>query len=440
MPKAPPVKAELSTRAVRSIDPASAETIWDSKIAGFGLRTRHSDDASRWRWVYAYREGGRGGAQVKLSKPFAEMTPDQARKWAEKERGRKGTDEGERQKRMQAKADRLRERRTPTIQRLWDEYWEAEGSLKKASHSYKQLWRDHLSPAFARTKVPDLTPAMVERFKATKREIPGACNRALALLSKMFSLAVLWGYRQGCAPEHPVKGITRYSEHKSEFYYTLEELGRILEAAEADGNRAGGLAVRMLALTSARASEVLSAHWGQFEFLTDEEGGGAWWAVESTNTKTARPVTRFLDADLARRLREWKPLAVAMQASASVVRLEDASRQWWLFPQQPDPSQRIYQLRNVWERVWKRAGVPKGRIHDLRHTGATHLVKASGSLEAAMVQCGHVSAQTTRRYAHVLPEARKLNGRMLGDIAAGAEEAARKAKKAEVVMLGREGG
>lgn len=435
MLKPQPIKADLTTSGVRTLDAASSETIWDSKIPGFGLRTRRCNDASRWRWVFCYREGGRGGTQAKLSRRFVELTPEQARRWAERERGRKGTDESERQKRLQVKAKREQERQTPTVQRLWEEYWEAEGCRKKASHSYNQLWRDHLSAAFARTKVPELTPAMVERFKVSKTGTPGACNRALALLSKMLSLAVLWGYRQGCAPEHPVKGISRYPENKSEFYYTLEELGRILRAADEDENKAGGLAVRMLALTSARRSEVLSAHWGQIEFCSDDEGGGAWWGVESTNTKSGRSILRFLDPDLANRLKDWKPVAMALQSPTA--RLGQPNRLWWLYPQQSDPSQRSYQLNHVWERVMKRAGVRRGRLHDLRHTGATHLVKATGSLEAAMIQCGHATPLTTRRYAHVLPEVRKLNGTTLGGIAAGAEAEARKAyaNQAEILKL-----
>lgn len=428
MPKSSPVKVNLTARTIRSIDPTSAETIWDNKVTGFGLRTRRSEDSSRWRWVFTYREGGRGGTQAKLSKPFAELTPDQARKWAEQERGRKGTSEGERAKRQRAEAAKRMERQTPTIQRLFDEYWESEGRLKKASHCYNQLWRDHLSPAFAKTRVPDLTPAMVERFKVSMRELPGACNRALALLSKMLSLAVRWGYRQGCAPEHPVKGVARYPERKSDFYFTLEELGRILKAADEDQNKVGGLAIRMLAVTSARSGEVTRAHWGQIEYCSEKDGGGAWWTVESTNTKVGRPVTRYLDADLAERLRQWQPLSLALQAGSNVVPLDEEARQPWLFPQQPDPSQPMKQLRHVWERVRKRAGVRKGRIHDLRHTGATHLVMATGSLEAAMIQCGHATPLTTRRYAHVVPEARKLNGMALASIVADAEGEASKAE------------
>lgn len=424
MPKTPPTKADLSMRSLRDLDPTSAEVIWDLRIPGFGLRTRRNVDPAQWRWVFSYREGGRGSAQVKLSKAYAEMTPEQARRWAERERGRKGTSEGERQKRLTADAARRKDKSNPTFQRLWDEYWESEGHLKKAAHSYKQLWRDHLSPNFGSTKVADLTPAMVERFKVSKKETPGACNRALALLSKMLSLAVLWGYREGCAPEHPVKGVSRYPERQSEFYYTADEWGRLLEAADNDEHRAGGLALRMLALTSARLGEVTRAHWGQIVFVAEEEGGGAWWTVESTNTKIGRPVMRFLDPDLARRLLEWKPVSIALQSVGPVVQLDPAVQRW-IFPQQLDPRLPLYRLNNVWERVWKRAGVRKARIHDLRHTGATHLVASTGSLEAATAQCGHATSLTTRRYAHVIPEVRKANGMRLANLAAAAEEGAK---------------
>lgn len=424
MSATPPTKVHLTARSLRTLDPMSAEVIWDTRIPGFGLRTRRNPDRAYWRWVLSYREGGRGSVQAKLSRPFAEMTPDQARRWAEQEKGRKGTSEGERQKRKAADAERRKERMSPTVLRLWEDYWNGEGRLKKAAHSYKQLWRDHLAPSFGSTKVADVTPAMVERFKVSKQATPGACNRALALLSKMFSLAVLWGYREGCAPEHPVKGVSRYPENQSEFYFTLDELGRILEAADADEHRAGGLALRMLALTSARASEVTRAHWGQIEFIAEGDGGGARWTVESTNTKIGRPNMRYLDPELAQRLLEWKPISIALQSSSPVVDLGHAS-QWWLFPQHLDPTKPLYQLRNIWERVIARAGVRRGRIHDLRHTGATHLVMATGSLEAAMIQCGHATPLTTRRYAHVVPEVRKANGMRLASLAAVAEQNAR---------------
>jgi integrase len=64
-----------------------------------------------------------------------------------------------------------------------------------------------------------------------------------------------------------------------------------------------------------------------------------------------------------------------------------------------------YPLSNAgWYRKWKRAlsdaGIEDFRFHDLRHTGATRLVRATGNLKLAMRQLGHADIATTARYAH----------------------------------------
>jgi integrase len=406
-------KAELTRRFLETFDPTAADTFWDSRVAGWGLRTRRSTDRSRWTWVLRYRVGGRGSAQPRLSKRFVDATPEQARKWADRERALRDSSEGQRAKALQAKALAEQERMTPDCARLWDEYWAGEGSRKRSSRYYDQLWRDHLKPVFGNRKVRDVTPADVERFKTGMAEKPGACNRSLALLGRLFALAVRWGYRPGCAPEHPVKGIVRYPENPSEFFYSEEELGRILWAADRDQNRGGGLALRMLAVTGARAGEVTRAHWGQLELLSDD---GANWTVESTNTKSGRPNTRYLDPDLTARLQAWKPVALAMQARVH--------GPLWLFPQTPNPKLPMIRLQHVWKRVLKEAGVRQGRIHDLRHTAGTLGLRASGSLAAVQAQLGHATILTTRRYAHVMREGMVEMGTTLGSIGARATQAA----------------
>ena len=327
--------------------------------------------------------------------------------------GLRTTPEGQSEKARAARAALAAERASPDCKRLWDEYWAGEGAKKRSCRYYAQLWRDHLSPTFASRKVRDITPADVERFKVSMTELPGACNRSLALLGRLFTLAVLWGYRPGCAPEHPVKGVIRYPENASEFYYTEEELGRLLWSADHDENRAGGLALRMLALTGARAGEVTRAHWGQFVFL---EEGGAHWTVESTNTKAGRPVTRYLDPDLARRLKAWRPKALGVQLRIG--------GPLWVFPQIPNPDLPMTRLQHVWKRVVKRAGVRSGRIHDLRHTAATLALRATRSLAAVQAQLGHATMLTTRRYAHLMREGMVETGAALASIGERATAAA----------------
>lgn len=425
MKKTATAKIELISRNLKVIDPASVEIIWDSRVTGFGLRTRRSLEVTKWTWVLRFRSGGRGGDQPRLSKPYRDLNPEQARRWAERERALRGTPEGQRERTAEAKAARDLERATPDCERLWGEYWEGEGRLKQSSKYYNQLWRDHLSPFFGPLKVHQIRPADVERYKARMAVLPGACNRSLALLGRMFTLAVRWGYRPGCAPEHPVRGIARYAEHPSEFYFTEGELGRILQAADRDANHGGGLAIRMLAATGARAGEVTKAHWAQIEFLPE---GGARWTVESTNTKAGRPITRYLDPDLAARLLKWKKLALGMLNTIGGPR--------WVFPQQPDPAKPMVRLQHVWKRVLKGAGVRQGRIHDLRHTAATLTLRATGSLSAVQAQLGHATMLTTRRYAHFMQEGMVETGALLGQIAVNAAAKARAAENTESAMIG----
>lgn len=58
-----------------------------------------------------------------------------------------------------------------------------------------------------------------------------------------------------------------------------------------------------------------------------------------------------------------------------------------------------------WYREWKRAlnaaGIEDFRFHDLRHTSATRVMRATGNLKVVQRMLGHTDISTTARYAHV---------------------------------------
>lgn len=54
-----------------------------------------------------------------------------------------------------------------------------------------------------------------------------------------------------------------------------------------------------------------------------------------------------------------------------------------------------------WPAIRTLAGLDEVRIHDLRHTWASHAVAAGGALAIIGRQLGHVQPQTTQRYAHL---------------------------------------
>jgi integrase len=50
------------------------------------------------------------------------------------------------------------------------------------------------------------------------------------------------------------------------------------------------------------------------------------------------------------------------------------------------------------------AGLPHFRVHDLRHTFASHAVMAGIPLHVVQRWLGHSTPQLTMRYAHLSPE------------------------------------
>lgn len=82
-------------------------------------------------------------------------------------------------------------------------------------------------------------------------------------------------------------------------------------------------------------------------------------------------------------------------------------------PARPDRPKRVKGRRypfskQGWDRQWRQAlkdaGVADFKFHDLRHTSATRLVRATGNLKAASRLLGHTDISTTSRYAHVLED------------------------------------
>lgn len=61
-------------------------------------------------------------------------------------------------------------------------------------------------------------------------------------------------------------------------------------------------------------------------------------------------------------------------------------------------------LRKPFQDALTAAGINCFRLHDLRHTRATRIVRNTGSLLLAKSALGHSNVTTTQRYAHVLDE------------------------------------
>jgi integrase len=115
------------------------------------------------------------------------------------------------------------------------------------------------------------------------------------------------------------------------------------------------MAVRMLILTGARKNEVLSATWDQFDLER------CVWAKPSAHTKQKRTEHIPLAGLALELLSSWK------------TRQGEASR--YLFPNKRT-GQPLTDIKKFWANVCQQAGLAEVRLHDLRHTYASHLVSS----------------------------------------------------------------
>jgi integrase len=76
----------------------------------------------------------------------------------------------------------------------------------------------------------------------------------------------------------------------------------------------------------------------------------------------------------------------------------------WVFPS-TGASGHLTDIKKAWRQVCEKADLKGFRLHDLRHTFASHVVSDTGSLYVAGQLLGHTQAQTTARYAHLLDDA-----------------------------------
>jgi hypothetical protein len=179
--------------------------------------------------------------------------------------------------------NRREQRLAPTVNELCDRFLEEHASARKRDRSRIEdegLIRQWIRPQLGTHKVADIRAVDIERLhrKITRHGTPVRANRALTLLSRMFSLAVRWELRT----DNPVKGIERNPEQPRQRYFSGDELRRLIDALATHSSQAAANAIRLLLLTGARRGEVLGATWDQF----DLEAG--IWTKPSSHTKQKR--------------------------------------------------------------------------------------------------------------------------------------------------------
>jgi integrase len=261
-------------------------------------------------------------------------------------------------------------------------------------------------PELGARKVADITYADIDRLhrrlsKTSLRKTGGApyaANRLVAVLSKIFALAVLWGMR----PDNPAKGIERNLEEPRQRYLTGDELRRLTAALAAHPSRQAADAIRLLLLTGARTQEVLKATWDQL----DLEAG--IWIKPSSHTKQKKRHCIPLSAPA-------RQLLVDMRARQQKTR----SPSPYPFPGRSGDRPMV-DLKGSWTAIRRAADLQNLRVHDLRHSFASILVSSGLSLPVIGALLGQSNPTTTARYSHLFDDPLRAAAERVGAVVTSA--------------------
>ena len=256
--------------------------------------------------------------------------------------------------------------------------------------SYGRLITANIRPPLGRLKVANVDYREVDALhRSISKRTPYEANRTLAVLSRMFSVAIRWKWRT----DNPCKGIERNDEAKRRRYLSPEELPRLIKAFAEHRDQESADIFRLLLLTGARKGEVLSAKWDQFDLRT-----GTW----------------------------SKPGATTKQRTEHIVPLSAPARQ--LLANRKRTSEFVFpgiagghrvEVKESWAAICKAAGIANLRMHDLRHSYASHLASAGVGLHTIGALLGHTQPSTTHRYAHLMDDPLRTATERVGAILSG---------------------
>lgn len=364
--------SKFTKRFVEAITPDPEKTLkyWDSELTGFGLIVLSS---GRRTYCIEYRNADRIKKRLKIG-VHGHITAEEARELAKKGLGQvaHGEDPAERKKRVNL---------LPTMEDLALNYIERHGYKKRPSSlkGDQGLLKNVILPALGRQKVSFVSRRDIESIHKNFQSTPYKANHSLRLLSKMFNLAIAWGWRDN----NPVMGIPKYQEEKRDRWLNEEELDRLWDVLDRHSDRMTAYVFKFLILTGARKGEALGATWDQFDL---EKGV---WTKPSHLTKQKR--------------KEHLPLSEKTIEVLQTVKKRTPKGSVYVFPGRIE-GEPLKEIKTFWKTVLKKSKLENVRIHDLRHTHAAHLVSSGLSLPIVGKLLGHTQASTTQRYAHLADE------------------------------------
>ena len=365
--------------------------IWDDNLKGFGLRVYPT---GRKAFILSYRASGR--KKLYTIGEYGVLTPQQARQEAQKLLAMVGQGEDPKDRRRKARESQV------VTSELVGLYLERHAPRKKTGRQDERMLGLYLPNSWQKRELKGITRADVAKLhqKLGHNNGPYAANRFLALLRKMFNLAVDWGLLPESHP-NPCTRIEQFKEEKRERFVTPEELPKLWQAIQTEESPYWRGFFLLNLFLGARKGEILAMRWEDIDIKR-----GIWLIPE---TKAGRS----------------HHLPLPLEAIEVLKNLPVLQSSEWVFPSHGKTGH-LAEPKSAWARICLRASLKNIRIHDLRRTVGSWLAAQGESLPMIGKVLNHSQPSSTAIYArlHIDPvrEAMEKHSRNLSKVLANSDK------------------
>ena len=271
----------------------------------------------------------------------------------------------------------------PTLDSVWTKFLPWAQEHKKSWKTDDYYYRKHLAPFLGNKTLNQISPLDLERLimkmKKGKNQhgrpfAPATIKHQLVLLSRLYSVAEMWGLYDGANPCKRVKKPT-LNNQKTEFL-SEDDLSSLLDVLKAWPDKMSVAYIKFAMYTGIRRGEQFKLRWKDIDL----------------NRKTAALVEP-----------KGKKDQVIPLSNEAIKVLQNVPREFdtpYIFYGRS--GQKRTDFKGPWLKIREAAGLPDDfRLHGLRHNFASALVSNGVPLYTVQKLLCHKDATTTQRYAHL---------------------------------------
>ena len=309
------------------------------------------------------------------------------------------------------------------IAQWMDEWFENVCKIKvrPSSHqTYRGYIDRHIAPNIGRIPLEKLSAMDVQKLyrklltggrvaRAESRNQPkGLSAKTVRNINQVISSAMNFAVAQRILAQNPCKAVALPKlEHKEMQTIPAAQLVAFLDEAKVSG--VYELYYIELA-TGLRRGELLGLKWEDIDLTA---------GVIRVRRQVSRIDGKIVEAPLKTK-NAYRTVTISPQAVEVLNAQKAKTNDEYVFPSPSGGPISPDSVNNMLKRVLKRAGIPRVRFHDLRHTFATLALQNGVDIKTVSGMLGHFSAGfTLDTYAHVTTAAQKEAARMMESVLAG---------------------